>query len=272
MLESYRTALRIVIVILFSLIFTSSIVIAESESEDVRVGYSMGSFRSVNPKDAQIAIELWLAQLCRQSGISFKIKAHLFNNISELVQAIDNHELDFIGLNSCDYVTIRDKAQIEPALITTFGTNYGNEYILIVNKDMNIHNLSQLKGKKIILHIGSNPIPLPWLNNLLKKQGLPEKDRFFNTGKEVDKASQAILPVFFRQADACIVTRRAFETISELNPQISQKLEPVITSPLFADSVVLFRKDYKSANKKIFIDTAINIKKYPQGKQIMTLF
>ena len=88
----------------------------------------------------------------------------------------------------------------------------------------------------------------------------------------MDKASQAILPVFFRQADACIVTRRAFEVSAELNPQIAQKLKPIITSPLFADSIVLFRKGYKSDNKKIFIDTALNIKKYPKGKQIMTLF
>jgi ABC-type phosphate/phosphonate transport system substrate-binding protein len=106
----------------------------------------------------------------------------------------------------------------------------------------------------------------------LKKQGLPREDRFFGSYKEVDKPSQAILPVFFRQADACIVTRRAFETSAELNPQISQKLEPLITSPLFVDSVLLFHKIYKSNNKKIFMDTAINIKKYPMAKQVMTLF
>ena len=271
-LERSLTSMLIMLLILLAVIFANSIGIAEVASEDVRVGYSVQSFRSVNPKDAQIAIEIWFSQLCRQSGIFFKAHSHLFNNISDLAQAIDNQKLDIIGLNSCDYITIRNKVKLEPALITTFGTNYGTEYILLVNKDMNIHNLNQLKAKKLFLHVGSSPIPPLWLNNLLKKQGLPGKDRFFNPCKEVNKASQAILPVFFRQADACVVTRRAFETSAELNPQISQKLEPIISSPLFVDSVMLFRKGYNSDNKKIFIDIALNLKKYPQGKQIMTLF
>jgi ABC-type phosphate/phosphonate transport system substrate-binding protein len=201
-----------------------------------------------------------------------KSKAQLFNNLSDLKQAIDDQKVDVVGLNSVDYLNIRNQVQLEPALVTVFGNDYGNKYVLLVHKESNVRNLNQLKTKKILLHSGSTPIPLLWLRNLLKKQGLPREDRFFGSYKEVDKPSQAILPVFFRQADACIVTRRAFETSAELNPQISQKLEPLITSPLFVDSVLLFHKIYKSNNKKIFMDTAINIKKYPMAKQVMTLF
>ncbi len=269
----YGASLPILLLILFAVFLLSPIDIAGVEPEDIRAGYSMGAFRSVNPKDAEIAMKIWVSQLCRQGGIQFnKVEAQLFANLSDLTQAINNQKVDFIGLNSVDYLMIRNHVQLEPALITVFGNHYGNEYVLLVNKGLNVDNLSQLKARKIFLYMGSTSIPLLWLRHLLKKQGLPGKDRFFSSCKEVDKASQAILPVFFRQADACIVTRRAFETSSELNPQITQKLEPLITSPLYADSLMLFRKDYKSENKKIIIDMCLNLNKFPQGKQILTLF
>ena len=273
MFKKYRVSLPILFLVLLAVFLAHPTGIAGVESEDIRVGYSLGSFRTVNPKDAEIAIEIWFSQICRQSGMHFnKTKAYLFNNLSDLTQAINNQKVDVVGLNSVDYLRIRNQVKLEPALVTVVGGEYGNKYVLLVHKELNVHNLSQLKTKKIFIHSGSAPIPLIWLRNLLKKQGLPGEDRFFNPCKEVDKASQAILPVFFRQADACIVTRRAFETSAELNPQISQKLEPLITSPLFVDSMVLFSKGYKSDNKKIFIDTAINLKEYPMGKQVMTLF
>jgi phosphonate transport system substrate-binding protein len=266
------TSWPILPVILFAVFIVYSIDLARVEAEDLRAGYSL-SFRSVNPKDAEIAMKIWLSQLLRQSSMNInKIEPYLFDNLSDLVLAINNNKLDLFGLNSVDYVMIRNQVQLEPALVTTFGKDYGNKYVLLVNKELNVHKLSQLKGTNILLHTGVNPIPLLWLRHLLKKQGLPGKDSFFGSIKEVDKASQAILPVFFRQADACIVTCRAFETSAELNPQITKKLEPLLTSPLFTDSLVLFRKDYKSENKKIIIDMCLNLNKYPQGKQIMTLF
>ncbi len=273
MFKRYRTSLPIVLLILFTVFLAHPIDLAGVEPEDIRAGYPVNAFRSVNPKDAEIAMKIWVSQLCRQSGMQFnKVEAHLFNNLSDLILAVKNNKLDLIGINSVDYLMVRNQVQLEPALITIFGKDHGNKYVLLVNKELNIHNLSQLKARRIFIHIGSPPIPLLWLRYLLKKQGLPGEDRFFGSFKEVDKASQAIFPVFFRQADACIVSRRAFEISSELNPQISQKLEPLITSPVYADSLVLFRHDYKSINKKMLIDTGLNFSKFPQGRQIMTLF
>ena len=272
MFKKYMRSLGIFFLVLIDVFLANSTAVAGVKSEDVRVGYTIESFRAVNPKDAQIALELWISKLCHKKGFSYKVHAQIFDNITDLTEAINGQKLDIIGLNSYDYLMIRDKVHIEPALIATFGTDIGHKYVLLIDKELNIHELSQLKGKRILLYLGSNPLPLLWLNNLLKKQGLPAKDRFFKSCKEVDKASQAILPVFFRQADACIVTRRAFEVSAELNPQISQRLEPIKTSPLFTETMMVFRQGYNSDNKKIFIDTALNMKKYPEGKQIMTLF
>ena len=255
----YGISTPILLLVLFGLFFARPIGAAGGDSENLRAGYSL-SFRSVNPQDAEIAMKIWLSQLLRQSGMNVnKLEAHLFDNLNDLIMAINNDKLDLFGLNSVDYLMIRNKVQLEPVLVTKFGNDYGNEYVLLVNKQLNIHKLSQLKAKKILLHMGANPIPLIWLRHLLKKQSLPGKESFFGACKEVDKASQAILPVLFRQADACIVTRRAYETGSELNPQITQQLEPLITSPLYVDSLMLFRNNYKSENKKMIIDVCLNL-------------
>jgi ABC-type phosphate/phosphonate transport system substrate-binding protein len=127
-----------------------------------------------------------------------------------------------VGMPSLDFLQIKDKIPLEPALSYSLNNQVGTEYVLIVPKDKESHSLSGLKNKKIIIHKHDDTglIPILWLNSLLRQQGLPPAERFCGSIKKVDQVSQAVLPVYFRQADCCVVTCDGFETMKELNPQL----------------------------------------------------
>jgi ABC-type phosphate/phosphonate transport system substrate-binding protein len=81
-----------------------------------------------------------------------------------------------------------------------------------------------------------------------------------------------VLPVFFRQADACVVTRRGFKTMSELNPQVSQRLKVLAASPGLVPTGFGFRPDYTDPLKNTIVAELARIKDSPAGAQVLTLF
>jgi ABC-type phosphate/phosphonate transport system substrate-binding protein len=76
-----------------------------------------------------------------------------------------------------------------------------------------------------------------WLDVLLMKAAARGPDSFFSQVRELPKVSQTIMGVFFRQADAAIVTRAGLDTSRQLNPQMETQLTVVAESGNLSDSV-----------------------------------
>jgi len=107
----------------------------------------------------------------------------------------------------------------------------------------------------------------------MKQQNLPGKvDEFFSVVKHVEKLSGAVLPVFFGQANACLVTQSGFSTMSELNPQIGQKLQTVARSRPLIPALLCFRKDFNSPQKEHILEAFSELNTSSSGQQILTIF
>jgi ABC-type phosphate/phosphonate transport system substrate-binding protein len=240
----------------------------------LNVGFPKYMLFDVDIKDAQVAMELWANELSKINKLPLKTKSIIVHDLPSLVKALNEKQIDVIGLPSVDYLKIKDEVSLEPALGTVLGGKHGEEYVLITRIDKAPKSLKELKNNKLVFQrdrfVGN--VPLMWLDTLLIKQGLPVSEHFFADIKTVNKVSQAVLPVFFNQMDACIVTRRGFETMVELNPQLGEQLRVLSTSPVLVLGVVVFRKDFNEEYKKRIIKTALNFKNIPSGKQILTLF
>jgi phosphonate transport system substrate-binding protein len=130
-----------------------------------------------------------------------------------------------------------------------------------------------LRGKKLLVQdsAGTASNSFLWLDTLLLRQKLPIVARFFHTVKRVDKSSQAVLPVFFRQTDACLVPRWAFDTMVELNPQVGNDLKIFIVSPMLARGAFFMRKNLPP-QKRVLVDVALKLQNSTRIRQFMTLF
>jgi len=111
-----------------------------------------------------------------------------------------------------------------------------------------------------------------WLSTVLTGKSLPERERFFGSVREVRKASQAVLPVFFKQADGCLVNKSSFDTMVELNPQIEKEMMVFLSSDKLLHGMFCFHRHLSADIKTQMTKTALNIHTTPAGKQILTLF
>jgi phosphonate transport system substrate-binding protein len=244
------------------------------ESKHLRVGYSKSTFSGVNVNDAQVAMGMVASYLNEKMGSQHITKTVIFDDMDTMIESIKAKKIDAVSMSTLEYFRLKSlMLPIEPFNVSVNGDTVGDEHVVLVNKKDKINNLSQLRGKKIIVEMGSNGrLALLWFTTLLLKRGLPESDDFFSDIKKVEKISQAVLPVFFMQADACIVRRTGFQTMVEMNPQINKNLIVLQKSPAFQEIVFCMQKDYDDKTKKMMMDVSETLHLDPKGKQMLLLF
>jgi phosphonate transport system substrate-binding protein len=262
--------------LLFSLICSSALISQtqtnKREAQPINVGFSIDLFNQVDIRDASVAIEMWGDELLGELGIKYYPETKIFNTNQEILDALKNNKLDLISLLTTDYLEIAKEAPMEPYLITTVGGSYGYSFLLLVRKDNEIKNLMDLKGKQINVPSDSfGKLVNMWLTTTLHDKG--EKfNTFFSEVKEVNKPSQALFPVFFKQADACVIPEQSFNTMLELNPQLKNDLLIIDTSPELVNGIMCINDKLENNLRETTTETARKLSHTDSGKQILTLF
>lgn len=244
-----------------------------SEKTILRVGYPAGVVDRGVLEDMQISLQAWGTSIVkRATDIIDKVDAIIFDDHSEFLNALKRKEIDMIVLNTLDYIELEDLKYMEPIFVGFTDQKVGQEYVLLVRFESGIASVKQLKNGTILIDeeiVGL--MPHYWLEVLLWNEGIQDKSAFFNKIDSVNKASQAVLPVFFGNALACVTTKRAFLTMSELNPQLEQQLAILEVSPAFLRGLFVFRKDLETDIKKKIIDVMQTFHEDPDGQQILML-
>ena len=225
----------------------------------------------VNKKDAEISLKMVLDKLTKNGP--YIVDNIVFPSTEAALTEIKEGRVDIVTLTSIGYLEIKDKIDMTPMVVPTLGRDPLDEYLLLVKKSRDINSLGKLKNKKLIIikgHMGT--ISLMWLNTLLFRQNLPESSLFFNFIKEVDNGSHVVLPVFFEQADTCIIPSSIYETLVELNPQLSKQLIALHKSPEFLGMVTCFHNRLDKKTMNFLLDFTVNLDSDPEGKQYLTIF
>ena len=131
-----------------------------------------------------------------------------------------------------------------------------------------------MKGKKLLVGFPyEGDIPLIWLDQILKKNKLNTREKFFQKIEYFDKALPSVLPVFFENADACLVSKNSFETICELNPQVRNTLTVIETSIPITIGIVALRKNISNPEvKKHIIEAFLNLHNKVAAQQFLSVF
>ena len=108
------------------------------------------------------------------------------------------------------------------------------------------------------------------MNALLTKNKLPDTERFFSVIGIKNKSTEAVHEVYFRQADACLVSESFYGEAVSLNQQIAERLLVIASSPPLVEYVTVFRKDCPEKQKEQIPNEILNLKNTVRGKQFLT--
>lgn len=260
------------IIILF---FPVTMMFSQKQGDKVFIG--IGFCKHIIPEadilDVQISLKLWTNELNKLMGLNYQTDPVIIESIPEMMDAIAKHQVHLISMSSIDYIAIREKAPVNAELTVSSGRDNPNRFVLLVHRNNSIQNLESLRNKKLILPSMSTGTMLKmWLDTLLLKNNLQDSDDYFEQIKYVSKESQIILNLFFKQADACVVSRSAFETMNKLNPQVGNDLLVIAESPELVRSIICLVKNLDPLDRNRIIDSALKLDSFSYGKQFQTLF
>ena len=242
----------------------------------LRLGFTSGTLYDVDINDARAAQSIWLETVLKnvnKTELDITVTSTLYDNIQMAAQALKNNEVDVLICLPIEYLALPKTLNISPTFTSRTGTELGENYILVTHKKSAIQNLEQLQSVTLMMsQKGNNQISKLWLDTLLLQNNLPVSEAFFGTIKNVSKTTQAILPVFFKQADACLIPKTDLKIAQQLNPQLATDLHLLAQSPPFNRVIVCAQNNiYKNLADRLHLAIDI-VNQTQQGKQLLTLF
>lgn len=235
------------------------------------IGYSSSAFCYQDKENTQTAARLWANLVMRKRNGTAETR--IFQNQAELDRQLKTGKVDLIVLLPNEYLTLANRSLVEPLYISTRTKELYEALLLVTRKDNGISSVRGLKGKTLIHPKGSpNAVHRLWLEILTMRHGIRDPERYFSSIKDVISSSQALMPVFFRRADACVITRNSFNLMAELNPQLRDQLRVIEETAPMAMALVCIRKSCDQWKREQLIEILDTLDHTTEGKQLLTLF
>jgi len=238
-----------------------------------RVAFSSNLFTEINVNDARAAVKVWAETVAKEHDILCDPNPQILEGTESIIQALQNREADAVSILFNEYWRLRQQVKLGNIFVGLINGALTEEYVLLVHQESGIQNLPDLRGGKLVLF--ENPrmcLALPWLDLLLNDKALGRAAEFFGNQERIKKLSPAVLRVFFRQADAGVVTRSGYKTLMELNPQLGKQLRVLASPPAVVPVVMCFPEDYASPQKEQIFSALEELQKTPAGTQVLTMF
>lgn len=238
----------------------------------LRVGISAQVFPDLDHNDVRIAMSLWTKEVARRVGVDCQPQPIILTSSADLAGAVRREELTLVSVSALEYLQLHDRVPLTPLIVSSRNNGRGQRFVLITHRGSGIRTVKDLNGKTIILPPTKNRASHLWLDVLLLREGKQERSAYFRQVREGGKASQAIMSVFFHQADAVVVSRDALETSKMLNPQIASQVSVIAESDYLLDGVTCIPR-YVGAGLRTNIEkAALHLHETTAGRQILTLF
>lgn len=235
------------------------------------VGYSSGVFCYLDRENAQTAARLWANLMMRRKNGSAETR--IFKNQAELEHELQAGRLDLVVLLPNEYLSLRNRSLLEPLYLSTRSNELYDTLLLVTRNDNGITAMHQLKGKNLIHPRGAaNAVHRLWLETLTMRQGVREPNRYFSSMKEVNSSSQALMPVFFKRGDACIISRNSFNVMAELNPQLRSQMQVIEETAPMATGVICIRRSCEKQQREPLREILETLDRSVEGRQLLTLF
>jgi hypothetical protein len=246
---------------------------AYAESQKITLAYLETGLKDLNDANRHAALQLLSKELTRGSDLEFQVVA--LQSMPEMLEMFAAGKLNYIIINSYLYLTDRLKLQYylnDELWAIQRAEDANEEYVLVVANDYNYKNINSLSGKSISVH-KDYLLQKFYLNYLIQKQtGLPV-DKFFKRIKETRTDSQAVLDVFFRTSDSCLVPQYVVNLVAELNPAVLQGIHIVHHSGAdFIPAIVLVSKNNPMYIGNIVRKNLLTLSESTRGQEILNLF
>jgi ABC-type phosphate/phosphonate transport system substrate-binding protein len=245
----------------------------DKKENNIKLIFAKNSFHNIKTEDAIATAQILANHIKKYKKLKNDFIVNLANDDKEISEMCKD-DFDLVLLTTEQYLRLKKTLPLEPFTTNYTNGTYGFIYHLIVNKSDSINDIKQLSGESIYIQAHSkDQASSLWLNKLLKDVSPLSADKFFKKINIDSKASNVLLPVFFKKAKACIVTNSSLKLLMELNPNIANQVKILYTSePIILGFTCLNANKKNDENYRILKEVLPTLHENEYGKQFLDLF
>jgi ABC-type phosphate/phosphonate transport system substrate-binding protein len=239
----------------------------------LRIGFSGKSFVNVPRDDIRVAVQVLSRKVARKTVGSAESK--IYDSQAEIERDLKSKMLDVVALTPEEFIHLRESRLLEPLMTTMSGNSHEFRLLLLARRDGQFRRVSDLKKKQLSIPSSTaqyGSMYQTWLNTLVMREGASSPRAYFSSIRETRNAPHALMSVFFRQADACIVTDQTYVLTSELNPQIAMELVALASYDRLAGGVIAIRHDLPAERKQRVRNALMTLHEDQEGQQMFVMF
>ncbi len=245
----------------------------QNNPKSIRIGISQGTWSGVKNNDAIAAIKAWAKTVMGEYGITINVEAMFFESNQGMAASMKNGQIDAVSIAADEFLALDPKVKPDTVFMSVRNKSFSERYVILVHRNSGIDAVGDLGGRKVLLHKSPRTCLAPqWLDTLLASHSMGLADQVSGNTTRVENPSKAVLQVFFRNADACLVTSNVFDMVSELNPQLRKELRILASSPDVIPNLFFFRAGYTSDVKDKLEAALVALHQTPAGQQVLTVF
>jgi ABC-type phosphate/phosphonate transport system substrate-binding protein len=225
----------------------------------------------MHAKESRLALLTIMQKIFSPKYPEMRLHLDFLARDAGLADTIVTKQYDVIATTGLDYLELMKQVHLRPLAILSKTDQPVGAFMLITDKNKTLDALKKIPERTLIIEAGGGgDIAKLWIDTLLQARGLPKHNLFFDILRTGDKPSRTLLPVFFGQADACVVSEDAFEVMNELNPQLKERLAVRLRSPGFINLLISATDRLEDWARDIVIEETARMNTSPDGQQILT--
>jgi hypothetical protein len=232
----------------------------------VAIGFHVPVVRDVPRRDVELSLRFWVEEIGDSLNLKYK-PVRMYDDMADLKRDMLAGDINFVVGNAMAVAQTFSDAELRDGFT---GAKHRPEHLLlVVRREAGITGPAQLRGKRVVL-LDQDALSDAHLQALLGPNGIWGK---VSVSRE-KRSQQLVHRLFFNQADATLITRNAFETAVELNPQIGQHLQ-VLDAHSFKGrtlTVGLFSSKVSPADAQAITEAAMKLQNTVRGRQILDIF
>jgi phosphonate transport system substrate-binding protein len=247
--------------------------VAPGPPGSLRIGVVSGNWTGVDYNDATAAIAAWARTILDQRHIVLAVETRTFDSAGAEREALISGRVDAVSMLADQLVDLDPELQPDEVFLAARGNDWTERYALLARRDSGVEDMASLVGKKLVIQANDRTCLAPqWIDLLLARGSNGPAADVLGSVSRLQNPSKAVLQVFFRQADACVVTSNVFALSCELNPQLGKEMRMLALSPELVPSVFFFRRGYDSEARKQLEPAMLALRDTAAGRQILTVF
>lgn len=268
------SSLGCVILFMFQFGFAQADVVTDNNRR-VNMGFYIKSItEQASISDIEISLNFWvkeaLAVEAEKAGLNISSTgAFLYESMREMRDDYDKGKLDIIVAPPLLISRYFKREEITDGFSGMLEGRQPDNLLLVVRSDKNINAIEDLRGKRIAMLEGDELSDI-YLDTLFLRSFNKSYKKLNPSIQQQAKATRIVLDLYFDKADVGLVYFNSYQVMTELNPDVKNKIKILDSFEVRSKNYSYINKSYPLADEIRRI--ALSFYKSPRGKQILDIY